>query len=107
MAELESETDRGTDQPWSRPGQLAQNPEMVAPTASQRQNEYESGIGQAERSGYQQSSQTSPSANEPVSASNRLRGDGKVGDPLPLLLMAIVLISVAAAIVAAAWFFIR
>jgi hypothetical protein len=109
MTELKDETSKGTDRPWSRPGNLAQNPKAQLPTRDQREREYESKIGGAERSGYLQGQGASqPSA---LSGSNPATSDinenGKVGEPLPLLLAAIVVAPVIAVIIAVLWFYMR
>lgn len=89
MVDPKSETNKGTDQPWARPRNLAQNP-GAGPSREQREKDYE-GSSDRDRSGYPR--QTSPTSisNEPVHATSNLNAEGRVGDPLPLVLLAIML----------------
>jgi len=99
------ETNKGTDQPWARPGNFAQN-RKKGPSREQRSKEYE-GLNDPDQSGYPRPSDQKGRSNEPVRATGNLNAEGRVGDPLPLLLLAIVFIPILAAIAGVAWFWLR
>lgn len=91
----------------SRPGQAAQNADSQLPSREQREREYESGTGGSERGGYVSGAST-PSgslSNSPTKATSDINRDGKVGDPLPLLLLGLAAIPIAAIIIAVLWFY--
>ena len=101
MGDPKLETNKGTDQPWARPGNLAQNP-GAGPSREQREKDYE-GSSDWDRSGYPHpASESQPK--EPVHATSNLNAEGRVGDPLPLVLLAIIVIAMVVAVVGAAWF---
>ena len=107
MAYLKRETKAGTDRPWARPGQHAQDPTLKAPTSKIRQNEYESGIGEADRADF---SPTNEADNEnsfrrktgPVVGTNEAAAEGRVGEPTPLWLLFLPLVL---AIIIVAWLY--
>jgi hypothetical protein len=102
MVDPKLETNKGTDQPWVRPGNLAQNP-GAGPTREQRERDYEGASGW-DRSGYPRQANSKAASNEPVRGTNNLNAEGRVGDPLPLVLLAIVALGILAALGSAVWF---
>jgi len=81
-------------------GSAGQNP-GAGPSREQREKDYE-GSSDWDRSGYPHpASESQPK--EPVRAMSNLNAEGRVGDPLPLLLLAIIVIAMVVAVVGAAW----
>ena len=103
-----SATNEGTDRPWERPGQAAQNRDAKLADSKTREREYEDSIGGADLAPYQQ---TSP---PPVSlpphqpqTSNAAGDEGRVGDPLPIALLVIVAVPILLMIAALVWWLVR
>jgi hypothetical protein len=105
MADPKLETNKGTDQPWAHPGNLAQNP-GAGPSREHREKEYE-GVSDGDRSGYPGKTASKTVSNEPVHGTSNLNAEGRVGDPLPLVLLAIIVTGIVAAVAGAAWFSLR
>lgn len=103
-----STTNKGTDRPWERPGQAAQNPHAKLADSKTRQREYEDRIGGADLAPYQQTSSTPASVSEPPpQTSDAADKEGKVGDPLPIALLVIVAVPILLMVAALVWWVAR
>jgi len=103
-----SATNKGTDQPWERPSQAAQNPHAKLADSKTRQWEYKDRTGKADLALYQQTSSTPASVAEPLpQTSDAADKEGKVGDPLPIALLVIVAVPIFLMIAALVWWVAR
>jgi len=103
-----SSTNKGTDRPWERPGQAAQNLHMKLADSKTRRREYEDRIGGADLAPYQQTSSPPESVLElHPQTSNAVDKEGKVGDPLPIALLVIVAVPILLMIAALVWWVAR
>ena len=103
MAKLQVETQKGTDRPWERPGQLAQNPGDRAPSKSERELDYESANKGTGHSWPAKSAAGGHDATGPVHATNAANENGRVGEPTPLLLVGVIFIPIIIVIGAVGW----
>jgi hypothetical protein len=103
-----STTNEGTDRPWERSGQAAQNRHMKLADSKTREREYESSIGSVDPAPYQQASSPTTSGLPPQqSPSNIVDEEGQVGDPLPIALLVIVAVPILLMIAALVWWMVR
>ena len=103
-----SSTNKGTDRPWERPGQAAQNPHMKLADSKTRQREYEDRIGGADLAPYQQTNSSPASVLAPrPQTSNAVGEEGRVGDPLPIVLLVIIAVPILLMIAALVWWMVR
>lgn len=107
-AHLQSETNEGTDRPWERPGQAAQEPHAKIADAKTREREYEDSVGAADVAAYQQtSSSAAPVSPVRPRTSSIVGEEGRVGDPLPIALLMIVAAPILLMIAAVVWWMAR
>ena len=103
-----SVTNKGTDRPWERPGQAAQEPHAKVADAKTREQQYEQTIGGADLAPYQQtSSSAAPVSPAQPRTSNIVGEEGRVGDPLPIALLVIVAAPILLMIAAVVWWMAR
>jgi len=97
-------TNKGTDRPWQRPGHAAQDLKPALPDRETRQRQYEDMIGDADNAPYQQ--EPSPAASAPrypARQSSAVGEEGRVGEPLPIVLLVIAAIPIVGLIVGLIW----
>ena len=103
-----STTNKGTDRPWERPGQAAQNLHANLTDPQTREREYEDRIGGADLAPYQQTSSPPTPGPEPrAQTSGAVDEEGRVGDPLPIALLVIVAVPILLIIAALVWWMAR